>query len=83
MKTLPASHREVIDCWERLADFADDINVAHGTAKAMRRRNSIPPEYWLSAVEGADRRGIEGVTLRRLASIAAETPRGATAEVAA
>lgn len=61
-------HTPLISRWPTLADFASDLGVAYGTAKAMRRRGSIPPEYWMRAVSKASERGIDGVTLEALAA---------------
>jgi len=60
------THDEIINLWPSLSDFAADLSVAYGTAKAMRRRASIPPDYWSAVLEGAKRRRIAGVTLERL-----------------
>jgi hypothetical protein len=65
------THTPLIDRWSTLAEFAEDIGVSYGTAKAMRRRGSIPSEYWTRAVAGAEARGIDGITLETLAEIAA------------
>ncbi|OJU37177.1 MAG: hypothetical protein BGN94_08175 [Rhizobiales bacterium 68-8] len=65
------THSDLINLWPTLADFAADIGVEYGTAKAMRRRSSVPSEYWLSMVRSADGRGIAGVTLEALAAAVA------------
>jgi len=59
-------HSEIIDRWPSLTDFASDLSVEYGTAKAMRRRGSIPPDYWPTVVQSASRRGINGVSLELL-----------------
>lgn len=64
------THQNQIDLWPSLADFASDIGVAYGTAKAMRRRSSIPPKYWETMVAKADDRGIACVTYEALATAA-------------
>ncbi|ACA18441.1 hypothetical protein M446_4083 [Methylobacterium sp. 4-46] len=55
-----------------LSEFAADIGVHENTAKQMRKRDSVAPEYWDAWVRGARVRGVGGVTLERLASIAAQ-----------
>lgn len=70
----PKSHVGMINAWPSLADFADDIGVSYGTAKAMRRRGSVPPEYWVSMVSNASERGIGGVTFATLAAAVAKLP---------
>lgn len=62
-----SGHMHIIDLWPSLSDFAEDLNVRYGTAKAMRRRGSIPPEYWLAVVESAALRNINEVSLESLA----------------
>ena len=62
------THKTIIDKWPSLAEFASDIDAAYGTAKAMRRRGSIPAWYWETIVCKAVDRGIEGVTFETLAT---------------
>ena len=61
------THSDLIDLWPSLSAFADDLGVAYGTAKAMRRRGSILPEYWLRVVDAAAENKISGVSLEVLA----------------
>lgn len=65
------SHALIISQWPSISAFADDIGVPYGTAKAMRRRGAIPDGYWIKVVDCAKARGLEGVTLEKLAEIAA------------
>lgn len=65
------NHAPIIDLWPSLTDFAADIGQSYNTAKAIRRRGWIPDWYWEAAAKGAIERGIDGVTLERLAEIAA------------
>lgn len=65
------SHTPVIDRWPSLSAFATDIGVSYGTAKAMRRRGSVPSEYWTTVVARAADRGLADVTLEALAEMAA------------
>lgn len=62
---------EVLARWPTDADFARDIGVKPNHAQTMKVRNSIPSAYWSQIVAAAAARGIEGVTLELLASIAA------------
>ena len=62
------THKTIIDKWPSLAEFASDIGARYGTAKAMRRRQSIPAKYWGLVVSKADERGIEGITFEALAT---------------
>lgn len=67
------THSDIIDQWPSLAEFARDLSVPYGTAKAMRRRGSIPAQYWNSTVASAARRSINGVGLQQLADAIAVT----------
>lgn len=71
------THTDLINLWPSLSDFAADLSIEYGTAKAMRRRSSIPSEYWLTTVNAAETRGL-GVTLEMLAQAVA-TPTQAPA----
>lgn len=65
------THADLINLWPSLSEFAADLSVEYGTAKAMRRRSSIPSEYWLVVVRSAETREIDGVTLEALAAAVA------------
>lgn len=71
------THAAIINLWPSLSSFADDIGVPYVTAKAMRRRGSIPAPYWMMAVSKASERGLDGVTLERLAELVAVFPEAA------
>ena len=66
------SFTQIIALWPSSARLAEDLGVVGGTVRAMKRRDSLPPEYWLHVVQSAQRRNIPGVTLDALARIAAE-----------
>jgi hypothetical protein len=68
------SHRAIIEAWPSLADFAADVGVAYGAAKAMRRRDRIGIEYVSAAVAGAAKRGIGGITSNLIVELAARRP---------
>lgn len=61
------THSDIINLWPTLSDFATDLGVKYGTAKAMRRRSSIPPEHWCRVVAKAEGRELAAVTLDSLA----------------
>lgn len=63
---------DIIGLWASAEEFASDVGVAGGTARAWKARNSIPPEYWIRVVEAAVARGFRLVTLDTLARLAAE-----------
>lgn len=64
------NHTDVINLWPSISAFAEDIGVSYGTAKAMRRRGSVPGGYWAKMVAKAEEREIKGVTLDVLANAA-------------
>jgi hypothetical protein len=66
------SHRNIIDAWPRLGDFADDLGISYGNAKAMRRRDRIGLEYVTKVVAAAEARGIDGVTAALIARLASD-----------
>lgn len=66
------SHIEIIEKWPSLSEFAADLGVPYGTAKAMKRRGSIPADRWVDVVEKAKARKVKGVTLEALATAIAE-----------
>ncbi len=68
------THADIINKWNSLSDFAQDLGVQYGTAKAMRRRSSIPSEHWLIVIAKASERGIKGVSLEVLAAAVAKQP---------
>lgn len=61
------SHADLINLWPSLAEFADDLGVPYVTAKAMRRRSSVPASHWMRMVAVASEKGFSGVTLEALA----------------
>ena len=61
-----SSVQRLIDLWPSLATFAEDAGINTNSAKQMRRRSSIPSDYWVKIVAGAARRDIE-VTYEALA----------------
>jgi hypothetical protein len=71
------THAEIINKWPTLSDFADDLGVQYGTAKAMRRRSSIPSEHWLTVIAKAGDRDIDGISLEVLAAAVAKIPEAA------
>jgi hypothetical protein len=67
----PVSFSQIIDQWPTVAAFADSMGVPYQTASAMKRRNSIDPDYWERLIQQCEKRGIEGVTWELLAKLAA------------
>ena len=62
------THRDIIESWPSLAEFAADIGVSENTAKQMRTRDSINGRYWADVVNRALERGIPCVTFDVLAN---------------
>ncbi len=65
------THADIINRWPTLTAFAEDIGVTYVTAKAMRRRGSIPSGYWVRVITAAQAREIEDVTFKVLAELVA------------
>ena len=61
---------DIIGSFGGPAKFAEAINIKGFHAQTMKARDSIPPAYWADTVAEAQKRGIEGVTLEKLAEIA-------------
>lgn len=74
MCILPAmtTFSDIIQCFGGPAKFAKAIGIKGFHAQSMKTRDSIPPAYWSDTVTAAQQRGIEGVTLQKLAEIAKE-----------
>lgn len=62
------THKDLIDTWPSMAEFAADIGASYGTVKAMRRRGSVPSKYWELIVAKARDRDIDGITFELLAT---------------
>jgi len=79
------NHSDLIALWPSVREYADDVGLKLDAAKKIRARGRIPQQYWLPTVAAAERRGIEGVTLARLAEISAhrESTPSVGADVAA
>lgn len=71
LAVMPKSFSAIIALWPSLSDLATDLGVGYESAKAYKRRNSIPSEHWSALIKAADKRGIEGITAERLAALAA------------
>ena len=63
------SHARIFDLWPSLRAFSDDAGTSYGTAKAMKRRGQIPPQYWQRLIDGAAARDIADITYERLAAL--------------
>ena len=71
---------EIIEKWPSIRDFANDVGIAYTTAHSWRTRGLRDASRFPPIVRAAKRRGLRGVTLERLVSIAereSEEPRHA------
>lgn len=64
--------KDVISCWPTAADFGRDIGIDDGSARAMKRRNSIASKYWGLVINAAIKRGINKIDYETLAFIASK-----------
>lgn len=62
---------EIIERWESLRSFADDLGVYLELARGWHKRNSIPGCWFMDIVIAAKARGYDDVTLERVCEIAA------------
>ncbi len=68
------SFAAVIAAWPDNGALAADLahhGVNAGRVAVWKHRSNIPPEYWPDLVRAAAARGLTGVTLERLAGLAA------------
>lgn len=63
---------DIFDVFGGNASVGRIIGVAPSTASEMKRRESIPVEYWPKLVTGARQIGREDISLEKLAIIMAE-----------
>lgn len=65
----------VLDIFERIGSpgaFAAMVGVKYSAATEMKRRRSIPVQYWPALVEGCRQGGIEGVDFDLLVALHAK-----------
>ena len=66
------SFTALIDRWPSPTVFAEDIGVVPQQGHNMKRRNSIPADYWTATIIAAGKRGIDGVDWEVLAQMRAK-----------
>lgn len=64
----PPNVNFLIASWPSLGAFARDAGVSYGAAKQMRRRGSIPVDYWRALIESDQGREL-GLTSDILVSL--------------
>lgn len=69
---------DIINLWPTCADFGRDIGAKDVTARAMRRRNTIPGKYWNAVVDAARNRNFHNISLEVLSNIASGNTKPAT-----
>jgi predicted GNAT superfamily acetyltransferase len=70
------SHRDIIDRWPSVREFAADIGITYNSANLMRHRHSINARYWDRVVEAAKARGLRGINHKLLSSTYRSRPMG-------
>ena len=68
------SWKAVIDQWPTDAAFAEDMEVPRGTAVCWKRRDKVPPYYWLRILAASKVRKLP-VTAIDLIGLAASQPK--------
>ena len=66
-----STHRQIIGLFPNRYALARELGVAGGVVHAWHRRNAIPPRYWHRLATIAKSRGLNDVTVDRLAAIRA------------
>ena len=64
------SFSDIIEAMGGPAAFGAAIGIPDSHARAMKTRDSIPPEYWPRTVRAAEAKGLAGVTAAVMAAIA-------------
>lgn len=77
------SFADIISAFGGPAAFAKAIGIEPSHAGSMKTRGSIPCEYWSDVVRAGRQLGIAGVSLERLAEIAAHRRAGGACSPAA
>lgn len=62
--------KDLIDRWPSAVEFGEDIGVTAINARRMRNDSSVPGWYFNAVVKSAERRGISGVTHKKLSQLA-------------
>lgn len=70
---------DLIDTFGGSTKFAVVIGKNPSTASEMKRRNSVPVEYWPTVIKAAKAQGVKGVTLEKLVELHARERRGKAA----
>lgn len=68
---MTETHADIIALWPSTNALAEDLSAEGDAVRKWKARRSIPAEYWTAVVRSAKRRGIRGVTLKRLAVLCA------------
>lgn len=66
---------DVFNIFVSNVEMADALSVGTSTVSEMKRRKSIPVEYWPALVDAARGKGREDLTLEKLAIISADAAR--------
>ena len=67
--STPSSITGLIDQWDTIKEFADDIGCGYEAARQMRRRNSAARWHWGRIIDACKRKGIPGVDYTWLATL--------------
>lgn len=75
MTRIAQTFVDVINFWPSRPQLAHDLGLTIGQVQKWADRDRIPSEHWNALIEAAGKRGYWQVTLRRLATIAAQSAR--------
>jgi hypothetical protein len=78
--TVMQTASDIINVLGGNAKVADFLGVGPSTVSEMKRRNSIPVEYFPKLVKVAEREGVKALTLEKLVRIMAKKRRSTERE---
>ncbi|WP_019219853.1 hypothetical protein [Bartonella florencae] len=55
--------KNLIESWESIRQFAEEIGCSYEAARKMRDRNSISPKYWNTIIQVSKSKDLSWVTL--------------------
>ncbi|WP_455475010.1 hypothetical protein [Bartonella sp. B30(2025)] len=72
------SVKNLIDAWESISQFAEQIGCSYEAARKMRDRNRISPRYWNTIIQLSKSKSLSWVTLNWFLRTYENTPHTAS-----
>ena len=67
--STPSSVSELIDRWDSITKFAEDVGCGYEAARKMRSRGSIAPGNWEAVIAAAKVKDIPGIDYEWMAKL--------------